>query len=31
MWWYILFLYVTEEGWERSGGKGEAVCGEIFL
>ena len=23
--------HVTDEGWERRGGKGEGGCGEIFL
>ena len=25
------FCHVTEEGWERRGGKEEGGCGEIFL
>ena len=29
MWGYILFLHVTDEGWERRGGKGEGGCREI--
>ena len=32
VWWgYIFFLYVTEEGWVRKGGKGEGGFGENFL
>ena len=25
------FCHVSEEGWERRGGKGKGGCGEIFL
>ena len=27
----FFFLHVSQEGWERRGGKGEGGCGKIFL